>query len=47
MKVACFSPMPPERSGIADYSAHLLPALRGESVASDPVTADLIARLRV
>ena len=28
MKVACFSPMPPERSGIADYSAHLLPALR-------------------
>ncbi|MGH3071740.1 MAG: glycosyltransferase family 4 protein, partial [Gaiellaceae bacterium] len=28
MKVAYFSPMPPERSGIADYSAHLLPALR-------------------
>jgi glycosyltransferase involved in cell wall biosynthesis len=29
MKVAYYSPMPPERSGIADYSAHLLPALRG------------------
>ena len=28
MKVAVFSPMPPERSGIADYAALLLPALR-------------------
>jgi glycosyltransferase involved in cell wall biosynthesis len=28
VKVAYYSPMPPERSGIADYSAHLLPALR-------------------
>ncbi len=28
MKVAYYSPMPPSRSGIADYSAHLLPALR-------------------
>jgi glycosyltransferase involved in cell wall biosynthesis len=28
MKVAYFSPLPPEPSGIADYSAHLLPALR-------------------
>lgn len=28
MRVAVFSPMPPERSGIADYSALLLPALR-------------------
>ena len=28
MKVAFFSPLPPERSGIADYSALLLPALR-------------------
>lgn len=28
MKVAYFSPMPPERSGIADYSSLLLPALR-------------------
>ncbi|HXG75217.1 MAG TPA: glycosyltransferase family 4 protein [Gaiellaceae bacterium] len=28
MKVACFSPLPPERSGVADYSALLLPALR-------------------
>jgi glycosyltransferase involved in cell wall biosynthesis len=27
MKVAYFSPLPPEQSGIADYSAHLLPAL--------------------
>ena len=28
VKVAYFSPMPPESSGIADYSALLLPALR-------------------
>jgi glycosyltransferase involved in cell wall biosynthesis len=28
MKVAYFSPLPPERSGISDYSALLLPALR-------------------
>ena len=28
MKIAYFSPMPPEKSGIADYSALLLPALR-------------------
>ena len=28
MRVAYFSPMPPETSGIADYSALLLPALR-------------------
>jgi glycosyltransferase involved in cell wall biosynthesis len=28
VKVAYYSPMPPERSGIADYSAHLIPALR-------------------
>ena len=28
MKLAYFSPMPPERSGIADYSALLLPELR-------------------
>jgi glycosyltransferase involved in cell wall biosynthesis len=28
VKVAYFSPMPPSRSGIADYSALLLPALR-------------------
>jgi len=28
MKVAYFSPLPPERSGVADYSALLLPALR-------------------
>jgi glycosyltransferase involved in cell wall biosynthesis len=31
LKVAYFSPLPPERSGIADYSALLLPAL-GERV---------------
>jgi len=31
VKVAYFSPLPPERSGIADYSALLLPAL-GELV---------------
>ncbi len=29
MKVAIFSPMPPERSGIADYSALLLPGAAG------------------
>jgi glycosyltransferase involved in cell wall biosynthesis len=28
MKVAYYSPLPPERSGIADYSALLLPSLR-------------------
>ena len=28
MKVAYFSPMPPERTGVADYSALLLPSLR-------------------
>ena len=28
MKVAYFSPMPPSTSGIADYSALLLPELR-------------------
>ncbi len=28
MKVAYYSPMPPERSGIADYSVNLVPALR-------------------
>ena len=28
MKVAYFSPMPPERTGIADYSGLLVPALR-------------------
>jgi glycosyltransferase involved in cell wall biosynthesis len=28
MKIAYFSPMPPEKTGIADYSALLLPALR-------------------
>ena len=30
MNVTVFSPMPPERSGIADYSALLVPALRRE-----------------
>jgi hypothetical protein len=28
VKVAYFSPLPPERTGVADYSALLLPALR-------------------
>ena len=28
MRVAYYSPLPPERSGIADYSALLLPALK-------------------
>ena len=28
MKIAYYSPLPPERSGIADYSALLLPALK-------------------
>jgi glycosyltransferase involved in cell wall biosynthesis len=30
LRVAYYSPLPPERSGIADYSALLLPALRRE-----------------
>ncbi len=39
MKVAYFSPMPPSRSGIADYSALLVPALRervGGLVVAEP-----------
>ena len=36
MKVAYYSPLPPERSGIADYSALLLPALR-ERLDVEPV----------
>ena len=28
MRIAYYSPLPPERSGIADYSALLLPALQ-------------------
>ena len=38
MKVAYYSPMPPSRSGIADYSALLLPALRErlEVVVAEP-----------
>ena len=28
MRVAYYSPLPPSRSGVADYSALLLPALR-------------------
>jgi glycosyltransferase involved in cell wall biosynthesis len=31
VRIAYFSPMPPEASGIADYSALLLPALRGRA----------------
>ncbi len=30
MRIACFTPLPPQRSGIADYSAELLPHLAGE-----------------
>src|SRR5947208_13533169 len=29
MRLAYFSPLPPQRSGIADYSAELLPVLAG------------------
>src|SRR6478752_7679247 len=38
MRVAYYSPMPPSRSGIADYSALLLPALRErvEVVVAEP-----------
>ena len=36
LKVAYFSPLPPERSGIADYSALLLPACRGASTSWSP-----------
>jgi glycosyltransferase involved in cell wall biosynthesis len=28
VKIAYYSPLPPERTGVADYSAHLLPALQ-------------------
>jgi glycosyltransferase involved in cell wall biosynthesis len=28
MRVAYYSPLPPERTGVADYSAHLLPAVQ-------------------
>ena len=38
MKVAYYSPLPPERTGIADYSALLLPALR-ERLDVDPSSA--------
>ena len=38
MRVAYYSPLPPSRSGIADYSALLLPALRErvEVVVAEP-----------
>jgi glycosyltransferase involved in cell wall biosynthesis len=48
MRVAYFSPLPPQRSGIADYSAELLPVLAGhlevepfvdEGVKVDPALA--------
>ncbi len=35
MKIAVFSPLPPLKSGIADYNADLLPALRTLGVAVD------------
>lgn len=38
MKVAYVSPMPPERTGIADYSALLVPALR------EQIHVDVVAR---
>jgi glycosyltransferase involved in cell wall biosynthesis len=42
MKVAYYSPMPPSHSGIADYSALLLPALRERIEIVEPgATADL------
>jgi glycosyltransferase involved in cell wall biosynthesis len=40
VKVAYFSPMPPEQSGIADYSALLLPALR------ERITVEVVRRGR-
>ena len=43
MRIAYYSPMPPERSGIADYSALLVPALRNRfdmDVAERNSTAD-------
>ena len=40
MRVAYFSPMPPEKTGIADYSALLLPALR------ERVDVDVVRRGR-
>ena len=39
MRVAYYSPMPPERSGIADYSALLVPVL-GKRVDVDVAKRD-------
>ena len=53
LKIAYFSPLPPQRTGIADYSAELLPYLiQGAKItlfASDPsaVSPDLQARFPV
>ena len=41
MRISYHSPMPPERSGIADYSAHLLPALRTR------IDVDVVRRSRI
>ena len=45
MRIAYYSPFPPERSGIADYSALLVPALR-ERIEVDVVTRGRRRRMR-
>src|SRR3954466_16041210 len=39
MRVAWFSPLPPARTGVAGYSAHVLPLLDGPDFAIDPYDA--------
>jgi glycosyltransferase involved in cell wall biosynthesis len=56
MRLAYFSPLPPQRSGIADYSAELLPVLArhlevepfvDEGVRVDPIDPETAARFTV
>ena len=53
LKIAYFSPLPPQRSGIADYSAELLPCLAEEaeltlfSEDAGAVSPELRSRFRV
>ena len=47
MKVAYYSPLPPERTGIADYSALLLPALRERVDVVVPKRGGVRARRRL
>src|SRR5437879_3894229 len=42
VRVAYYSPLPPERSGIADYSALLLPTLWETRAADFPLTREIL-----